>query len=327
VAEPILKVRDLTTRFRLVERTITAVAGVSFDVQENEILAIVGESGCGKSVTILSLMNLIQPPGFIDPASRVLFEGRNLLELEERELAAVRGGRIAMVFQEPSASFNLLFTVGAQIAEALRIHRGLSREKALEQARDLLRQVRIPAGERRARDYPFQLSGGMLQRSMIALALSCSPSLLLADEPTTALDATVQAQILALLKEKSSAGGMSVIFVTHDFALIDGFANRVIIMYAGRILECCSSREILEQPAHPYTQDLLKAIPRLGVFKDEQRLYSIAGRVPEPGNLPSGCTYAPRCRLRFGKCEVEPELLRAGGNGKKNHTVRCWLFA
>ena len=316
----LLSVRNLTTRFHLVNQTVTAVDGISFDVEPNEILAIVGESGSGKSVTLLSVLGLVDPPGEIDPASEILFEGRDLRRLAEEDLTALRGERMGMIFQEPSASFNLLLRMGTQLAEGLRLHRGLDRKEAHARAIELLRQVRVPAPEQRVQDYPFQMSGGMLQRAMIAQALAGSPSLLLADEPTTALDVTTQAQILGLLKEKASAASMSVIFVTHDLGLVDGFADRLMIMYAGRIVESGPTREMLREPRHPYTRDLLTAIPRLGVFKDERRLYAIEGRVPEPSDLPEGCKYAPRCRDRIDRCAAEPGLERRG-----DRMVRCWL--
>jgi oligopeptide/dipeptide ABC transporter ATP-binding protein len=228
-----------------------------------------------------------------------------------------------MIFQEPNASFNLLFSVGYQIGEALRLHKKFDKKKAIKHAGVLLDQVHIPEAKKRAGDYPFQMSGGMLQRVMIAQALSCAPSILLADEPTTALDVTIQAQILGLLKEKADQTGMSIIFVTHDLALIEDFADTILIMYAGRIFEYAKSDDVFFKPLHPYTQDLLKAIPRLGIFKDQERLFSIKGKVPELDNLPKGCKYAPRCQQCMDIClEKEPEL-----KDINNHKVRCWLFA
>jgi oligopeptide/dipeptide ABC transporter ATP-binding protein len=320
--EKILEIRDLSTRFRLVSHTVEAVDGISFHLGGNEILAIAGESGCGKSAAILSILKLIRPPGEIDGKSEIIFQGRNILELREKELNALRGKSISMIFQEPSASFNPLFTVGGQIAEVLRIHEGLEKKEALSRAVGLLDQVRIPNPDQRAADYPFQLSGGMLQRAMIALAISCSPRILLADEPTTALDPTTQIQILELLKERTTAAGMSMIFVTHDLELLKGFANRILVMYAGRIFESGAAADILTDPRHPYTRDLLSAVPRPGVFKDETRLHSIRGRVPEAGNRPQGCSYHPRCSRAFGRCETEePPLFE-----NKGSEVRCWLY-
>jgi oligopeptide/dipeptide ABC transporter ATP-binding protein len=318
----ILEVRDLSTRFRLVSHTVEAVDAVSFHLGKNEILAIAGESGCGKSAAILSILKLIQPPGEIDTKSEILFRGRNILSLPERELNTLRGKSISMIFQEPSASFNPLFTVGGQIAEVLRIHEGIEKKEAWSRAVKLLDQVKIPNPEQRSADFPFQLSGGMLQRAMIALAISCSPRILLADEPTTALDPTTQIQILELLKERTTASHMSMIFVTHDLELLKGFADRILVMYAGRIFESGNAADLLSGPFHPYTQDLLAAVPRPGIFKDETRLHSIRGKVPEAGNRPKGCSYHPRCSRAFDRCEEqEPPLFEKNGS-----LVRCWLY-
>ena len=319
----VLDVRNLSTRFKLVNHTVHAVDAVSFELRENEILAIAGESGCGKSVSILSLLRLIEPPGEIDAGSEVIYEGRNLLKLDDEGLNRIRGKSISMIFQEPSASFNPLFTVGGQIAEVLRIHEGLSKNEAQNRAVELLSRVHIQNADRRSRDFPFQLSGGMLQRAMIALAIACSPRVLLADEPTTALDPTTQIRILDLLKEKSADSRMSMIFVTHDLDLLQGFADRIMIMYAGRIFEAGPADELLSSPLHPYTADLLAAVPRAGVFKDQHRLYSIQGRVPDAGSRPAGCAYHPRCSRVFDRCRIEePALLQ-----KNESRVRCWLHA
>jgi oligopeptide/dipeptide ABC transporter ATP-binding protein len=317
----ILDVQNLSTRFNLVSHTVRAVDDVSFSLGEREILAIAGESGSGKSAAILSLLRLIQPPGEIDPGSRVLFEGKNLLGMGEAELNGVRGKSISMIFQEPSASFNPLFTIGAQIAEVLRVHLGLSKAASFERAVEVLAQVRIPNADRRARDFPFQLSGGMLQRAMTALALACGPRILLADEPTTALDPTTSTRILDLLKERTIAAGMSMIFVTHDLELLSGFADRIMVLYAGRIFESGPASVLLERPLHPYTADLLAAIPRPGIFKDSGRLYSIQGRVPEAGRRPPGCAYHPRCSRAEKRCRAgEPALVQ-----KDSSFVRCHL--
>jgi len=317
----ILEVKNLSTRFKLNRHTVRAVDDVSFALEDREILAIAGESGCGKSATALSILKLIQPPGEIDKASKILFEDRNLLDLAEDDLNKVRGRSISMIFQEPSASFNPLFTVGNQIAETLRVHLKMRKKEALARAAELLESVRIPNPERRSADYPFQLSGGMLQRAMIALAMSCAPRILLADEPTTALDPTTQIQILDLIGERSSASGMSVVFVTHDLELLQGFADRILVMYAGQVFEISSSEEILSRPLHPYTADLLAAIPRRGIFKEEKRLFTIPGRVPDPGNRPNGCPYHPRCSRALDKCRLEEPPLFSSGN----RSVRCWL--
>jgi len=317
----ILEVKNLSTRFKLIRHTVRAVDDVSFDIEDREILAIAGESGCGKSATALSILKLIQPPGEIDSASKILFEGRNLLDLSEDRMNEIRGKSISMIFQEPSASFNPLFTVGSQIAETLRIHLKMRKTEALARASELLESVRIPNPERRSTDYPFQLSGGMLQRAMIALAMSCSPRILLADEPTTALDPTTQIQILDLIGERSVASGMSVVFVTHDLELLQGFADRILVMYAGKVFEISPAKELLSRPLHPYAADLLAAIPRRGVFKEEKRLFTIPGRVPDPGNRPDGCPYHPRCSRALEKCRrEEPPLF-----SKENRSVRCWL--
>ncbi|MDR2589303.1 MAG: ABC transporter ATP-binding protein, partial [Spirochaetales bacterium] len=239
------------------------------------------------------------------------------------ELNRIRGKEISLIFQEPSASFNPLFTVGSQIAEVLRVHEGLSRREAAGRAVEILREVHIQNADKRAEDFPFQLSGGMLQRAMIALAVACGPKVLLADEPTTALDPTTQIKILDLLKEKSALSGMSMIFVTHDLELLSGFADRIMVMYAGRVFESASAKSLLEKPLHPYTADLLAAVPRPGIFKDTDRLYSIQGRVPEAGSRPSGCAYHPRCRLAEERCSAcEPPLVQ-----KEGSYVRCRLYA
>jgi peptide/nickel transport system ATP-binding protein len=317
----LLEVKNLTTRFRLIKHTITAVDDVSFSVNVGEILAIVGESGCGKSVTALSLLNLVPEPGKIQSQSKIIFSGRNLVHLAENELAAIRGNEIAMIFQEPSASFNSLFTIGYQLGENLVVHKHMKKKAARNQAINLLAKVHIPEPSRRVGDYPFQLSGGMLQRAMIAQALSCSPRLLIADEPTTSLDVTIQAQILALLKESSILQKTAILFITHDLALIEGFADNVMIMYAGRIFENCPAYDVHTNPLHPYTADLLAAIPRMGFSKNTHHLFSIRGNVPALHALPPGCKYAPRCSKVFKRCtELEPPLFSVG-----EHRVRCWL--
>ncbi|MDA3851681.1 MAG: ABC transporter ATP-binding protein [Spirochaetaceae bacterium] len=318
----LLEVKNLTTRFNLLEHQLIAVEDISFSLEENEILAVVGESGCGKSVTALSLMKLIESPGEIDPQSQVLFQGQDILSLSDEKLQKIRGSEIAMIFQEPAASFNPLFPLGSQIAEALKIHRGTAKEEALKTAEHLLDQVRIAEANRRVKDYPFQLSGGMLQRAMTALAISCEPQILLADEPTTALDVTVQAQIINLLKEQVRRYNMSMIFVTHDLELIDGFADNLMLLYAGRIFEKSSSVDFFKKPLHPYGEDLMKAIPRMGLFKDEIELFTIKGQVPPSHRRPVGCTYAPRCNKCFKRCtQEEPPLFNIG-----ERQVRCWLY-
>jgi len=319
--EIILEVKNLTTRFNVLDKTITAVDGISFELYKNEILAIVEESGSGKSVTNYSIMNLIDPPGIIEKESAIFYRGDNLLEFDERKMADIRGNKIAMIFQEPSSSFNPLFRIGPQIGEGLRLHMKKSREEAVARAGELLESVHIPGAKGRVLDFPFQMSGGMLQRAMVAQALACSPDILLADEPTTALDVTTQAQILALLKEKSEEKGMSIIFVTHDLALVENFADRVIILYNGRIMEKGKASDVFSSPKNPYTEDLLKAVPRMGIFKDSHLLYTIKGKTPAPEEIIPGCRYSPRCGKCFDLClKKEPELYRSG-----NQYTRCHL--
>lgn len=314
--EPVLEVKNLTTRFHLIDHTVTAVNNVSFTLHENEILGIIGESGSGKSVTSHSILHLIEEPGTIDKESRILFRGRDIMQMSEREMREIRGSRISMIFQEPSASFNPLFSIGSQIGESLRIHMGTDRKSAEKEAARLMELVHIPNADRKASDYPFQMSGGMLQRSMTAMALACTPDILIADEPTTALDVTTQAQILGLIKEKQETSGMSVIFITHDMALVEDFCHRIMIMYAGRIMEIGNASDIIHRPQHPYTADLLRAILRPGMLKGKDSLFSIPGKVPSPGEIIRGCAYADRCSRCTGKCRnQEPELT---GN------VRCW---
>ena len=322
--EPILKVKNLITKFSVFDKVFTAVDGISFELYQNEILAIVGESGSGKTVTNYSIMKLIDPPGFIEKESEIIYKERNLLALSEKEIAKIRGNKIAMIFQEPSASFNPLFRIGSQIGESVRLHIKKNRKEALKLAVKLFENVHISEPEKRALDYPFQLSGGMLQRAMVAQALISQPDILLADEPTTALDVTTQAQILSLLKKKSEETGMSIIFVTHDLALIENFADRIIILYNGRIMEIGSSGDVFSNPANPYTEDLLKAVPKLGVFKNENMLYTIKGKTPSPYDIIPGCKYSPRCSKCFDLCtQKEPDLIRKN----ENHYTRCHLAA
>ena len=319
--DKILEVKNLTTRFKLIKNSLTAVENLSFHLNSNEILAVVGESGSGKSVTNYSIMNLIEHPGKIAEESEVLYKGRDILKMEEREISDIRGNRISMIFQEPSASFNQLFRIGSQIGENLRIHNKADKKNALTEAEKLLNKVHITNASERLMDYPFQMSGGMLQRAMIAQALACSPDILLADEPTTALDVTTQAQILSLIYEKKEETGMSVIFVTHDLALVEHFADRIIILYNGRIMETGKTEDIFSNPSHPYTKDLLKAVPKPGIFKDNDRLFTIKGKVPSPDETITGCRYSPRCSSCFDRCfKEEPELIEI--NDKQ---VRCHL--
>jgi peptide/nickel transport system ATP-binding protein len=324
--EPVLRVHDLKTYF-LTDRgsgTARAVDGVSFELAAGETLGIVGESGCGKTVMSLSILRLIpEPPGHILPGSFIEFEGRNLLTLPPRELRAVRGNRIAMVFQEPMTSLNPVLPIGSQVAEAALVHQKLSRADARKRAIDLLRLVGIPDPETRVDDYPHQLSGGMRQRVMIAMALICHPQILIADEPTTALDVTIQAQILDLLGRLQRELNMAVLLITHDLGVVAGSADRVVVMYAGQVVETAATRALFATPQHPYTEGLLASIPRLD--QPRERLRSIPGSVPPATAWPSGCRFHPRCPYAWDKCRTEePPLLDTGTAG---HSARCWLVA
>ena len=307
VASPLLEVRDLRTVFALEEGVVRAVDGVSFALERGRVLGLVGESGCGKTMTALSLMRLVPPPGRI-VGGHVRLEGCDLLRLPEREMRAVRGAGLAMIFQEPMTSLNPVFTVGYQIAEAIRLHRRVGRRAAWARAVQLLDEVGIPEPERRARDYPHRLSGGMRQRVMIAIAISCEPRVLIADEPTTALDVTIQADILDLLRTLRERHGMAVVLITHDLGVVAEQADEVAIMYAGRIVEHASVLDIFERPLHPYTQALLRSMPGLGGER-RARLEAIPGQVPDLLHLPSGCHFRDRCPKAIGRCaEEDPSL-------------------
>jgi oligopeptide/dipeptide ABC transporter ATP-binding protein len=304
-------VRDLTTELATERGRFVAVDGVSFDLYPGEVLGIVGESGCGKSMTALSILGLVpQPPGRIT-GGRVLFEGRDLLRLPERELQRIRGAAISMIFQEPTTSLNPVFTIGDQIAETLRRHERLGRRAARARAVELLAKVGIPAPAERLDAYPHELSGGMRQRVMIAIALACNPKVLLADEPTTALDVTIQAQILDLLERLQAELGMAVVIITHDLGIVAEFAHRVLVMYAGRVIEEGSVDAIFDRPAHPYTRGLLASLPDLE--GESERLVAIPGSVPQLGELGPGCRFAPRCAFAEAACRAaDPPLLRVG---------------
>jgi oligopeptide/dipeptide ABC transporter ATP-binding protein len=321
--KPLLEVKKLKTYFNTEDGLVRAVDGVNFEVYPGEVLGLVGESGCGKSVTSLSIMRLIAPPGKI-LEGEILLDGKNLLELPENEMIKVRGNRISMIFQQPQTALNPVFKVSDQIAEVLNIHQDFGREAGRARAVELLKMVGIPDAERRAESYPHELSGGMAQRVMIAMALACVPEVLIADEPTTALDVTIQAQILDLMRDLREKMGTSVILITHDLGVIAEMAERVAVMYAGEIVEQTDVDSLFEQPLHPYTQGLIGSIPVLGEIKD--RLEVIPGSVPNLVNLPPGCRFAPRCaaREKFGLkicTEVKPELVDV----KSGHLVRCWL--
>ena len=303
----LLDVRDLRTSFFTPQGEARAVDGVSFSVDAGHTLGLVGESGCGKTMTALSLLRLTPPAGRI-VAGEIVFDGRNLLTLTERAMRHVRGNAIAMIFQEPMSSLNPVFTVGNQITEAIRLHQGLSRQAARAQAIDMLKLVEIPEAERRVDEYPHQLSGGMRQRVMIAMALSCHPRLLIADEPTTALDVTIQAQILDLLASLQQRFGMAMILVTHDLGVVAERADEVAIMYAGRIVERATVQTLFARPLHPYTRGLLRSIPKIGAAK-RRRLEAIPGLVPDLLHVPSGCHFRDRCPSAVARCaEVDPPL-------------------
>jgi oligopeptide/dipeptide ABC transporter ATP-binding protein len=317
---PLLIVEDLTTVFDVPGGLVKAVDEVSFEVRAGETLGLVGESGSGKSVTALSIMRLVQPPGRIAGGS-IRFKGRELLELREGEMQTVRGADISLIFQEPMTALNPVFTVGDQIAETLLVHRRATRRDAKARAVALLEAVRIPDAGARVRDYPHQLSGGMRQRVLIAMALACSPSLVIADEPTTALDVTIQAQILDLLRDMKSALSLSLLLITHDLGVIAETADRVAVMYAGRIVEQGPVRAIFREPQHPYTRGLLASIP--GGTRGG-RLQAIEGSVPLLGSLPAGCAFHPRCPDRFDRCLSAPPPDYATG---PEHTAKCFLHA
>jgi len=318
----LLTIRNLHTYFFTDEGVAKAVDGVDLELKEGGTLGVVGESGCGKSVTALSVMRLIpDPPGKITQGE-ILFAGTNLLDLSEAEMRKIRGRSISMIFQEPMTSLNPVFQIGDQISEVLRLHEGLSRREAWDRSIEMLKLVGIPSPERRVQEYPHQLSGGMRQRAMIAMALACSPKLMIADEPTTALDVTIQAQILELMNRLQREKGMSVILITHNLGVIAETAQKVAVMYAGRIVEYAEVKPIFGNPMHPYTQGLLKSIPRLDEdHARKARLEAIPGLVPSLLELPKGCKFSNRCKYVFEKCGEEPQLIEA----EPGHLVRCWL--
>ena len=316
----LLAVRDLTTTFETADGIARAVDGVSFDLAEGETLALVGESGSGKTVTALSILRLIpEPAGRIAPGSRIEFAGRDLLSLSPRELREVRGAEIAMIFQEPMTSLNPVLTVGTQIAETVLAHEAASKREARERALDMLRLVGIADAESRLKSHPHELSGGMRQRVMIAIALVCRPRILIADEPTTALDVTIQAQILDLLADLKRRLGMAMILITHNLGIAAGIADRVAVMYGGRIVEVAPTVDLYREPAHPYTDGLLRAAPRLD--GPDRPTPSIPGSVPPATDWPSGCRFHPRCQYAWDRCQSEPPLLEAA----PARTARCWL--
>ncbi len=320
MAEPLLRLDNLKTYFYGSAGVAHAVDGVTFDIGPAETVGLVGESGCGKSVTALSIMRLIRPPGRIEPGSRIFFEGRDLVALPEGDMRAVRGNRIAMIFQEPMTALNPVFTVGDQIAEVARIHEGASRRAAMDRAVEMLELVGIPAPAQRAGEYPHQLSGGMRQRIVIAMALVMNPALVIADEPTTALDVTIQAQILELLKGLQAQRGMSVLMITHDLGVVAETCTRVIVMYGGEVVEEASVDTLFAAAHHPYTEGLLGAMPKVGGGRE--RLATIPGTVPPPTAWPSGCRFRDRCKYAWERCASEhPPLYQIGGG----HVSRCHL--
>lgn len=318
----VLRVRNLRTYFYTRWGVVKAVDGVSFDLHRGETFGIVGESGSGKSVTVLSIMRLIpSPPGKI-VSGEVILDGENLLALDEGEMQKVRGRKIALILQDPMTSLNPVLSIGDQVMEAIRIHQKMPNKKSLvEKAIEVLKQVKIPAAETRLRDYPHQMSGGMRQRVVGAIAISCAPTVLIADEPTTSLDATIQAQYLRLLKEIQRQSGLSIIFITHDFGIVAKMCDTVAVMYAGRIVEKGDVRQIFNTPAHPYTKALLGSVPKLE--EDVERLYSIPGQPPVLHNLPPGCPFLPRCPVAQERCKVEyPPSTQVGDS----HTADCWTL-
>jgi peptide/nickel transport system ATP-binding protein len=321
--EPLLRVENLRTHFHTRDGVVRAVDGVSFDVRAGETLAVVGESGCGKSVTAMSILRLLPMPPARIVEGRIAFDGRDLLGLPEPEMRAIRGNAIAMIFQEPMTSLNPVLTIGRQIAEALVLHRGLSYADATARAVDMLRKVHIPEAERRVRQYPHELSGGMRQRVMIAMALACGPRLLIADEPTTALDVTIQAQILELMRELRDETGASIILITHDLGVVAEMAHRVVVMYAGRKVEEAPVEELFERPRHPYTRGLLGSMPHLGDSVEDtgKRLVEIPGLVPSLKEALPGCLFAPRCPSAGGRCHTDVPPLEPHGDG---HWAACW---
>lgn len=320
--DEIIKIKGLKTYFHTDDGVVKAVDGVDFDIRKGETMGLVGESACGKTVTSLSIMRLVEsPPGKIEEGE-VLYKGENLLKISQKRMRKVRGNEISMIFQEPMTSLNPVFTIGRQLSEVLILHQNMSKNEALDKSEEMIKLVGIPRAREILKGYSHELSGGMRQRAMIAMALSCNPSLLIADEPTTALDVTIQAQILELIKSLQDSIEMAVLFITHDLGVIAEVSDRVAVMYAGKIQEFGTVEEIFLEHVHPYTEGLLKSIPMLNVRK--KKLDVIEGGVPDPLNFPPGCKFNPRCRYKIDKCEKEePELLKI----KPGHLLRCWVKA
>ena len=318
---PLLQVRNLRTSFHTLDGVARAVDGISFEIGEGETVGLVGESGCGKSVTALSILRLVDAPGRIE-SGEILLRGRDLLTLPKREMRAVRGGQISMIFQEPMTSLNPVFTIGDQVIEAVRLHQKLQYDEARQATIEMLRKVGIPSPEQRIDSYPHQLSGGMKQRVMIAMALVCRPALLIADEPTTALDVTIQAEILDLLAALQAELKMAVLLITHNLGIVAGMARRVVVMYAGKVAESADTSDLFENPRHSYTLLLFKAVPRLDAAR-LSRLEDIKGAVPDPKQWPTGCRFHPRCPYAMDICsKQEPPLEEK----RPNHWAACWVL-
>ena len=317
---PVIEIKDLKTHFFTRDGVVKAVDGISYEIAEGEVVGIVGESGCGKSVSALSVMRLVaDPPGRI-VGGEIIFEGEDLLAMDDAEMRNIRGNRIGMVFQEPMTSLNPVLTIGRQLTETIELHQQLQHEQALARAAELLSLVGIPDARNRLDDYPHQFSGGMRQRVMIAMALSCNPKLILADEPTTALDVTIQAQILELMRDLAEEFGTALVIITHNLGVVARYAQRVIVMYAGKIIEVGSARQIYEDPRHPYTLGLLGSVPRLDADRVE-RLETIEGLPPDLIDMPDRCSFAPRCRFATDKCwQQSPDL----ETFEEGHTSACW---
>lgn len=317
--KPVLEVEGLKTSFFTDDGVVPAVDHVDFYIKPGEILGVVGESGCGKSVTSLSIMGLVPPPGKV-VSGHIRFKGEELTKASERRMRQIRGNEIAMIFQEPMTSLNPVFTIGYQLIEGIRLHKNISKKKARQQAIDILKLVGMPRAERVIDEYPHQLSGGMRQRVMIAMAMACEPEILIADEPTTALDVTIQAQILDLMKKLNEGLKTSILLITHDLGVVAEICDRIVVMYAGKIVEEGTTRTIFKNPQHPYTEGLIQSVPDMRAKKD--RLYSIPGNVPKPGTVQRGCHFAPRCRYAFDRCTIEdPQLFET----EDGHQVRCFL--
>jgi len=318
----LLEIRNLRTHFKTPHGTVRAVDDVSLDIGSGDVLGIVGESGCGKSVLALSILHLLPMPPAFFAGGKIIFEGRDLLQAAAEEVRKIRGNRISMIFQEPMSALNPVFTIGNQLSEVFRVHWSLGGSEALAKSVEMLEKVGVPAPHRRVREYPYQLSGGMRQRVMIAMALACRPALLIADEPTTALDVTIQAQILDLMGQLRAELGTAIVMISHDLGVIAETADRVAVMYTGQIMESADTLSLFATPLHPYTRGLMKAIPSLAADADQTELYEIAGVVPSLSDLPAGCPFNPRCPQVDAICCQEKPVLREVADG---HRVACWM--